>query len=248
MTEENETRTLEELAESFDRINGLYGSLDRYNDLVKSGADPNQRARAMQGLASLVVGPDAEQVDYQNELRQYVHPEAVNVRGSEAISTTARGIAEDYKARVDEVVESIVSKLNKNLKGAKGKPDALEKIAYALYPALRSTGALRTLSKEEANRSAAYRLMRKSGASTTFVDPASEPGYEQSLQYRLLADEFLNEKEDKDGKKTYSINEGKVKDLIEENVLIGSILYRAEPSEEEQEAENEREAAYSRAA
>ena len=246
MAEENQNqpKTLEELAGYFDRITGIYGHLDRYNNLVKSGGDPKQRAGVMQGLAGVIVGQDAEHVDYQNELRQYIHPEAVNVRASEAISTAAKGIGSDYKARLDEIIKSITEKLNANLKGVKDKPQALEKIAYAFYPALRSAGALRTLSKEDANNSAALRLRGRSGASTTFVDPTSEPGYEQSLQYRLIANEFLNEKEDKEGEKTYSINEGKLKNLIKENILIGSILYNAQSAEE---AESE-EVAYRQAA
>ena len=255
MTEENqkEPKTLEELAGYFGRIDGIYRYLDSYNDLVKSGADPNQRARFMQGLARSVVGPDTEHVDYQNELRQYVHPEAANVRASEAVSTTAGRIKKDYEARIDEIVEAIVAKLNKSLEGAKEKHEALEKIAYAFYPALRSKGALRTLNKDEANKAAASRLMRRSGALTTFVEPTSEPGYEQSLQYRLLANEFLNEKEDKGDKGektyTYAINEGRLKELIKENVLIGSILYTAEePKAEQSEDKSQNERTYREAA
>lgn len=204
MTEENqnqEPRTLEDLASYFGRIDGIYRLQDTYNELIKSNADPKIRAGVVQNLARFVVGPDAEPFDYQNELRQYVNPEAANIRASEALSTAASRIEKDYESRIDEIVEAIVGKLNKSLKGSKEKPEALEKIAYAFYPALRSTGKLRNLTKDEANTSAAVRLMRRSGARTTFVDPTSTPGYEQNLLYRLLADEFLDEKEDKEGKK-----------------------------------------------
>lgn len=246
-TQTQEPRTLEELANYFGRIYEIHRLSDTYNELVKSGAGPKQRAGVMQGLAKFVVGPGADPIDYQNELRQYIHPEAVNIRASEALATTTNEIREDYKARIDEIVDAIVSKLGKSLEGVEGKPEALEKVAYAFYPALRSAGVLRTLSKDEANSSAADRLRSRSGARTTFVDPTSNPEYEQSLQYRLIANEFLIEEKGEEGKKIYSINKGKLKDVIKENILIGSILYNAQPPKEK-EAEEENETAYREAA
>lgn len=243
MTEtENQAKTLEELSGYFDRIDGLSGRVRGYNDAVKIGVDSRILGSMETDLAHFVLGDrEINHTDYQNELRQYRNPQAINIRVNESMRSTVGSIAGDYKARLDEIVDAITAKLNGELKEAKSKSDAYRMIEYALRRALResdpvSDQLLGQMTQDEANRNAALRLEQKSGARTTFVDPTGNSGEESSLNYRIIADgKYGIVEEKKDGDKvTYCVNKEAIKKLAE-NPMAGAILYAAKKPRAQEE-------------
>jgi hypothetical protein len=245
MAEENnqEPKTLEEITGSLDRIDGINRKLKAYNDAVQANVDPKERASLIQELASFVHGYKAEEHGYDSderkrfeaEMKEYaIGSDAVNTRVGETLGTTFGRIAQDYKARIDEMAGAIVEKYNKSMEGAKDKVMAYLSIAYGFFSAFGGN----KLTQEGANESFLARLANYSGAQTNFADHRGDIDSETTFGYRFTIDrlELVKENIGEDGNVTYSLDKEKIKSLIEGNPVVGATLYTAKEPERSQAA------------
>ena len=136
------------------------------------------------------------------------------------------GNKEDYDSNFDLIYAKIEEKLEAEL----AEVDSIDKGIATLLPYVLNAVEIPKRSREEIYReitqglSAVFRTPLI-GNYSEFVDPEKE----QSDRYVKQTSDLIKEEKDKDDKVTgYSIDSKKLKELIKENIVAGSILYTAE--------------------
>ena len=226
MPEENRNvPTLETIVGEMKNVADLTRVLHTYDDAKEPSEYADLLNRAVQILSKAKPG----QPNYNNTLAELEADRGsayLKIQGSKDLRIGT--ISETYEAHKDEIITSIIDKLDGNLKGAKDKVDAIRKVTYAFLPVF--APLLPKITQEQANRRATQELMKVTQMPIMTKQATGDPELMKDLAYRSLVNDLLVETEE-DGAKHYSINREKLAELADD-VGIGSMLYTAQPPKE----------------
>ncbi|MAF50528.1 MAG: hypothetical protein CMH64_00385 [Nanoarchaeota archaeon] len=228
-------RSLDELVDEMARVGQLEQVRRGYNE---AQTEEEKDALRNLGYKALAAGLNNQSETFDEELDVLADNLDKNPynRISEGVQNGARGIIKDYETHLDAIYERIESKLNGELSKITDMDDersrfkAVNSILFYFARALEVSKP----NQEELDEQIVNNVRNGAGISVTGnYAGVGNPEKARQITYRLLAGKYVSEDKDDDGKTIgYKINSEELKELVEKNPLVGSILYSIEKPEE----------------